>query len=264
MNELGATWILDGIEFFPILVPPLNYGHLKAVLTGVQSGSIIDKDFLSQLHDRLRVALQLGSSDTSNWEVNRDTFINGFPKLVIKGFSNVPFSEVEKSEKKYETAQTALQAKSEEIDQLKEQITELEKCKDAQEVQDVKQKYDTEQEKLDALVDKFKEERLPRIVIEALYYEQRGQVWRPKRGFDYNHIWEPAEDAEANGFLEIDENEISSNSSHPPITRAKQAVLDIENFILHTSREFDANFEKEYDYALTLDNRQFWRDFLGL
>jgi hypothetical protein len=67
--ELGATWI-TGQEAFPILVPPLGYDNLIAVLIGVQSGAIYDKDVLNELRDRLMQA-GLATAATGRWEAKR-------------------------------------------------------------------------------------------------------------------------------------------------------------------------------------------------
>lgn len=264
MSELGAAWVLTDKQFCPLLVPPLSYDDLKAVLTGVHAGSIINKDYLSQLHDRLRAALELNSGSTANWEVQRDGFIKAFPNLTIKGFSNVPFAQYEKLEQKYDTVQTAFAAKDVEIADLIAQIADLEKCKDASEVKAVRQKFNTVQQELDALTQAFKDEDLPKVVIEALDREERGQPWRPNTGFDQNHVWDAAESAEHDGFLSIDDNEISTRSSHPPVKRAANALHELSLFINQIDPAFATEFEEEHDYELTLNNRSFWCQYLGL
>lgn len=51
--ELGATWIQSG-SAFPLIVPPLGFSDMKAVLSGVQAGLINDASKLDNLRDRLK------------------------------------------------------------------------------------------------------------------------------------------------------------------------------------------------------------------
>lgn len=266
MCELGATWVMEEKDFFPLLVPPLGYDDLKAVLHGVQSGAINDKNILSELHDRLRESLGLGQGATGNWEEKRDGFINSFAALQknLKGATNVPFATFDKLNQSYESVQKTVQQKNEEITTLQKQVKDLQKCKDASQVADIMRAYSSEQEELDSLIEDFKTEKLPGAVIEALFFERRGQDWRPKTGLGTDDIWDPIDSAEQDGYLSVDDGEVSTRSSHPPIRRANEALDALDHFIRNVSAEFAEAFEDENDYELRIDNRQFWEEFLGL
>jgi hypothetical protein len=75
--ELGAVWALAQ-DFFPLLVPPLTYNDLKAVLVGVQVETINEKKSLNDLKDR--IAQKLGKVvNSTRWENKRDSFIATVP-----------------------------------------------------------------------------------------------------------------------------------------------------------------------------------------
>jgi hypothetical protein len=72
--ELGAVWALSG-DFFPLLVPPLTYSDLEAVLVGVHAEKIGDKKSLNELKDRISKALG-NTPNSARWEKKRDEFIS--------------------------------------------------------------------------------------------------------------------------------------------------------------------------------------------
>lgn len=72
--ELGAWWALEK-PLLPLLVPPLGYGDLQAVLTGVQAALVTNRADLDSLYDHVRQALALGPGSTPNWSEARDRFL---------------------------------------------------------------------------------------------------------------------------------------------------------------------------------------------
>ena len=77
--ELGAAWIKDD-DLFPILVPPLDYKDLQAVLFGMQVAKINKREDLNRLKDKL-TTLMLSSGSTGRWEGKRDAFLIEFESL---------------------------------------------------------------------------------------------------------------------------------------------------------------------------------------
>ncbi len=74
LNEVGASWALS-LALYPLLVPPLDYGHVRGVLAGVQVSKIDDKEKLNDLRDDLTEKLKLTPLRTSHWERKRDKFL---------------------------------------------------------------------------------------------------------------------------------------------------------------------------------------------
>jgi hypothetical protein len=71
--ELGATWILKHNNF-PILVPPLDWSDLKAILSPRHGGKINDASDLANLLDRLKT-IGKGSMSTARFGLKRDGFL---------------------------------------------------------------------------------------------------------------------------------------------------------------------------------------------
>lgn len=264
--ELGATWI-TGADAFPILVPPLGYDDLKAVLTGVQSGSIDDKNVLNELRDRLTAA-KLATAATGRWESKRDEFISGFARVQKKlpGRTLVRASELEAARKMYDAAQNSLDEKNSKIEKLQETIEELRKCKDKEQVRRVMAASGN--------VDKqFKEvigrcvgaiEKLPSVVREAMFYKVREEQWYPDTYLNRDQ-WRDIEEAEQRGLLDKAENNRVSLNDHPKVSKALAVIDELREFMSeHADTDFAELFVDEYEYPFDLMNRDFWEDNLGL
>lgn len=260
--EAGATWILDDKNFFPILVPPLKYEDLKAVLTGTQAGYINAQEYLDELHDHVRATLDLGQGSTANWGVQRDAFLNQFPSIKIAGPTNIPIARYDALSEKYELSQKALLDKNGEIEELNNRIAALEALKDAAQVADVRRSFSNEQERFEAILEEFKQEKLPDVVIEALYYDQKGDDWILTRNDDR---WDEIISCEEDGYLWTADQTVHVSTDCPPVKRAQKVLEDLDGFLNHDStEEFHQDFLDQNDYKLTLSNKRFWREYLGL
>lgn len=264
--ELGATWLAKD-NYFPLLVPPLDYDDLKAVLYGMQSGAINDKRTLNQLRDRL-IEVGVGSGTTGRWEEKRDTFLRNFPNIQkeLKGASVVKAEKYEELQKTYESAQTTIDEKNVEISKLKELIEGLKKAKDKTEVAAVLSEHRGEEEQFNRLTAAFEKETqgLSAPVMEALYYEHIAEPWSPRRAYNEQE-WEGIDTAAQRGFLKVTDGRVYPDETHPKIKRAQRALIALANFVnSKASPEFAEAFEEEHDFPLNLSNRDFWQEHLGL
>jgi hypothetical protein len=260
--ELGATWIL-GSDAMPLLVPPLEFDDLRAVLVGVQAGHINDKRALNELRDRL-VSAGIASGATHKWETKRDTFIKVFPKLAakLKGRTSVPASEHDGLRSMYEEAQDSIVEKDEKIQELQETIQDLRECKDAAQVKKVMSKRSTTEQRFKALTEAVRAElhNLPNKAIDALYYDTKEEEWHPPSGIDTADIWEEIEAARRRGLVCVDEGQVAVDDSSPKMKRARKAISDLASLMQDAPRDFVAQFEEDYDYQFDIGNRDFWND----
>lgn len=91
LQEAGAAWALS-LHQHPILIPPVEFDDLKAVLTGVQAGRINDRAYLNNLRDDLVERMGLRPLRTSHWEAKREEFFGRLGGL-LTGCSR-PVSDV--------------------------------------------------------------------------------------------------------------------------------------------------------------------------
>jgi hypothetical protein len=72
--ELGASWVLSH-NVIPLLVKPLEYKDMKAVLTGIQGLKIEDKSDLNMMQDQIVNVLSMKGKAYARWEIKRDQFL---------------------------------------------------------------------------------------------------------------------------------------------------------------------------------------------
>lgn len=83
--ELGASWILSH-KIIPLLVPPLAYSDVKAVLDGVQVRKIDQKNDLNEMQSELISALNTKGKSFTRWEGQRDKFLEGL-SVYLKSYT---------------------------------------------------------------------------------------------------------------------------------------------------------------------------------
>lgn len=258
--ELGATWVLDDKQFCPILVPPLTYNDLKAILMGVQAGVMDKAADLSLLRDLL-LELEIGSGKTARWEVKRDEFLQRFPDLQkqLLPADRVALEKYQEAEAKYKEALQSLAERNDQIAALNRQIDDLKKCKDAREVIEVSRKYDSVADQFDELVGKYARltKGLPGVVREALFYTWNSINWNPEQD-------ERLADAFERDYIVFSDG-YEANTEHPKVQRAWGALEELSRFLSDDgSVDFLAELEEEVDFPPSLTNRDFWREYLDL
>lgn len=85
--EMGAAWVKSH-QLFPILVPPLDYKDLEAVLTGTQAAKIDDKNKYIELRDLLKQKINFIAKTDAKWERKREEFLNKLPDVLINFQNN--------------------------------------------------------------------------------------------------------------------------------------------------------------------------------
>lgn len=263
--ELGATWAL-GSNFFPILVPPIDYGNMKAVLVGIQSGPIDSKDLLNNLRDRL-IASGLQAGSTAKWESKRDTFLIKCPTMLkqLKQASVISAAQYQQLKDTYAAAQETIGTQEETVDKLKKQIAELEKCKDKAQVQQVKANFSTKEQQFKRLTATASEAltALPSVVSEAIFQIRVHKQWHPSSDFSNDQTWENIYSAKDRNMLVVAGSDVKPDMQHPKVERAINAVNQLSTFLEEADESFHTDFKQQHDYPLSLDNKDFWKDFLS-
>ena len=80
--EMGAAWALSK-EHIPIVVPPLSYSDIQALIPLTQGLVINNAPKLNSLKEKLEKDFSLGQSIAlNNWERKRDRFITNIQKII--------------------------------------------------------------------------------------------------------------------------------------------------------------------------------------
>jgi TIR domain len=265
--ELGATWI-QSKTFFPFLVPPLTYSDLKAVLLPTQAAKINDEAKLSELYDAL-VKAKLGTANTSKWQVELDVFLKALPKILrdLEGPSVVKAEKYKELEETYGAAQEKIAKLTKSLEKEREKFAKLEKVKDAAGVKELKRQYSSKEKQFNAAVAEAKSalDGLPNVVVEALYFRRLGKEWSPNLGFGMDDLRDEVESAEQHEYITRGESGIEVNDSHPEVSDAIDALDELDTFLTSSKLDdFRKEFKEENRYPLSIENRRFWKEFLGL
>jgi hypothetical protein len=186
MCELGAVWVLAK-NFFPILVPPIDFKDLRGVLVGMQCRKLVDQGTASALYTRLSKLIP-NPVPIERWDIKKEIFykslsgvLTGLPKPQIA--TREELLAVTGERERYKELSVQLQ---EECDLLKRKNKDLESAKDANEVAEIRKKYSSEWQQYEAIVEACRSSlgQVSRIVKEAVFYWARDEAYRPPAGFD--------------------------------------------------------------------------------
>lgn len=135
MCELGGAW-LQSKDFIPILVPPVRFTDMKAVLIGLQALRINSPEELDELRDEIAQRLEITPLSTPRWNEKRDEFIARLKDDLkkIPSSPNVPRSQLDNAKKKSDEYENLLNESETEVEKLKKINAKLKKVKDAEAV----------------------------------------------------------------------------------------------------------------------------------
>lgn len=265
--ELGASWVLAH-TIIPLLVFPLEYKDVKAVLTGIHVLKLGDKNDLNNMQDELVKALGIEGKPFARWEVKRDKFLKDLQEYLssMKPSKAISTDQYRELEKKYSEALKELTKSEEENEKKAEIINKLKKLKNAREVKKVFEESLDSIANFERLVRNAKDavKNLPNIVIEAIYYHFRNEFleW-PGFGSDYK-IDQIKRAIEEDYFYD-EGNGVSVVEDDPKIAKAIKKLGELKSFINRLNDDFDKKSEDFYEYyentyghKLNFTSRRFW------
>lgn len=272
--ELGASWVLSH-KIIPLIVQPLDYSDVKAVLSGIQVLKIDQKSDLNEMQSELTSALSIEGKTFARWEVKRDKFLKelaGYFKS-YKPKINITEDAFKKIELQYKEAVKEIETIEEELDQKNILIEQLKKVKDSESVKKVI--YDSLESK-----DQFFElvkiakralKPLPSIVCEALYYHFRNERL-PWPGFGGDSERDEIKNAIEQDFLEGYEDGADVIEDDPKVSDAIVALTDLQRFIWGVDEkdefeddnkdEFEEYYIDSYGHRPKFSSRRFWSKHL--
>ncbi len=260
MCELGAVWVLAK-NFFPILVPPVDFKDLRGALAGMQCRKLEDPLTASALYTRLS-KLVAKPVPIERWDVKKEVFYKALPDVLARlpKPDTVKREELERMKEERERFKSVSVQLEEECNVLKLQIKELEVAKDAKAVTVIRKKYSSEWEQFEALSKscRLSLKELPRIIREALYYWVRGEAFAP----DVNQWGDEIEHAVENKLLtaaKYEDNHFWPNEERPKIAQAIERISALKQFLeKEASPEFYDEAKDELGDTPDLTRRSYW------
>jgi hypothetical protein len=246
MCELGGVWLASK-SLLPVLVPPVEYSGLKAVLGGLQVSKIGDDEDLDELRDELVRRLELDSYSTPRWNSKRKVLLDALPALQkqirFKGqVAREKFEKAEKDTQSYKEEYEALETMLAERDVL---IADLKKAKDAKAVAKIVRKHSSTAEEFEALVEAAKSALAPLAgaVCEALYYRERGDDYYPDRREEWDDVKRPVEYGELE--LTAENKAVSPNNKNPKVRKTIVALDELSSWLEEPPADFHEWYEEE-------------------
>jgi hypothetical protein len=269
--ELGASWALSR-NILPVVIPPLQFSDLKAVLANIQAVRIEDPISLTEARDRIAQALALQLPPATRWEAKRNAFVQKVKPLIRQqpSPSKVEFSKFDELRTKYEEGVKEVESAYEEIDHLKSQIGDLKRCKDKDEVAEVTKKYSSHWEQFRDLARAAREAcgKLPYIVRDVLYHEVTEHEFLPEGG----DIWDEIRSSVQYDFLRANDGHVTLNEHDPTVSQALDALHAVRSFLgeIYAESEDDEvssfwqEFAEKHGYNPVFFSRRLWEEHLGL
>lgn len=263
MCELGAVWMLAK-NFFPILVPPIDFEDLRGALAGVQCLKLEEHSTASALYTRLS-KLAANPVPLQRWDVKKEAFYHSLPGVL----SRLPKPKTIKAEdhdrlKQERDGFKALSVRlDEECDSLKRQNKELATAKDAKEVTAISKKYSSEWKQFETLTETAQTaiKAVPRVIREALFYWTRGEAFAPGQQWDDDIPRELENDMLTEDQFE--EYQFWPNQKRPNVSRAIESISALKQFLeKESSEEFHKEATKQLGDSPDIQRRSFWDDQL--
>jgi chromosome segregation ATPase len=254
---------LQAKSFLPVLVPPIGYDSLKAVLGGMQVSKIGTEQDLDEIRDELEERLEIEIHKTPRWTSKKKKFLLELPELLKKIEFKGPverkkykkvLDEIEEYRKQYETLE-------QEREKQEELIEELKKAKDRESVRKIISKHSTAQEEFERLAEAANSALSPlrTATREALYYRARSESYTPQ-----DHEWDDVRQASEHGEVSIDDDGIvRPDEGHSKVRRAIKALDALDEWLGAPPEDFDGWYRAEYKGARpSLHLRPFWSEHL--
>lgn len=263
MSELGASWAMSH-TLLPLIFPTSKFSDFGGVLSNIQITQISDAVALSGFMDTLKTKLKAKVS-SALWQGALNNFIEQLPEALkgIKPPAQVALAEHNKVQKDLKEAIEQISLLQKQISNLEAKNIDLAKLKNATEVKQVNHKHASSSEELDALETEVREmlKPLPKVMAFVAFRE----LGTGNSAFiDYKA--NPDLSDEAQGCLDKkylateDQQHWYLNTSNTKVKRLADAVNALSHYLSRNLPEDVAQaFEEENDFAMEIDNRDYWQ-----
>lgn len=265
LAEAGASWAMSH-RAIPLVVPPIKFSDLKAVLEGTQAGRINDPKFWNDVVEIFEAELAI-KTRKNRWEEKRDQAIDRIDLALKrqKPPSVISVTRFQEVEARLEEANDELETAEAEIERLKKLNAAIKKAKDASEVAEIELESLPEFQQFEKLVASAKKALgpLPSVCTQALYDHCCGRNLEWPSGFGNEDEIAAIRKAIDQSYL-VDEEEqgVSVNEEDPKISRALDALRALERFLKKAEGEFEAAYVEQFDQLPRFTSQRFWDEHL--
>lgn len=264
MCELGGTW-LQAKDFIPILIPPIRFGDMKAVLVDLQALRIQTAEDLDELRDELSDRLGFKPLPTPRWSEKRDEFLKALPKKLqkIPQCPIVQRKQLEKAEAIIAEYENILKNTQDENIKLKKIIEKLKKTKNSTEVTKIVREDMESADIFEELVSDVSEKlgELDSVTVGTIFAGQRGENYYPGRESS-SYSWDDVKRAFEYKEVELnsEENGVYANDNNPEVKEALKSLAKLKNWLEEKAPvDFFEWYSSENDgHEPDLTNRSFW------
>jgi hypothetical protein len=264
MCELGGCW-LQAKDLIPILIPPIRYVDMRAVLSGVQATRIDSSEDLDELRDELAKRLDIQPLPTPRWNERRNDFTVKLPEnlKLIPASPIVARERLEKAESVIREYENSTKQTKEENQRLQHIIAELKKMKDVGAVSAIERKElpSVEQFEQLAITVKKRLSGVSSVARETMFVGCRGDAYHPGTG-SASHSWDDAERPLQYREVKLSslDNGLEADETHPKVKAALAAINELSRWLRHEAPE---SFFQWYEtanggYQPDIRDRSFW------
>ncbi len=264
LTEMGAAWASDKFVI-PIIVPPIDFENLSVVYKVKQALNITKGPDLDTLRDDLKEFLSIEQPPTSTWSTKKQEGILLINNELEQTTFNSPLLRKEFDELNRELLETkqALKSIVKEKQQLLEYCKNLEKTKDKEVVEDIKQKsglideYESFIRHSEELGDTINNLDFP--IRKILFNYLSGK----KLSLNQNEMREYKSKLQEAMADDIIDEECDININHKKISQIIQQWNNYEKFFNKLKDETISIIDSKFDdVTISIDNLTFWREIL--
>ncbi len=264
--ELGASWAMSH-DICPIIVPPLKYENIKEVLTSIQLINVTDESKLSEMREKLVDALKIKGKSFPIWEAKRNKFLKALPEILKKLPKQMSVSLEDHIEikTKYEEAISEIENYDSENEELKEQIEELKKCKDKEDVKKVEKEFsdETALDEFNDLIENISEMKSVASgeVLKFILCDHYGLPYK----IDFYNYRDEFNDAERRRLIDTKDEDVALWGNRH-LSKLESALNGLCAFVSEHEEdtEFISLYEEEFESELDPENQEFWEEHYSI
>lgn len=265
LAEAGASWAMSH-KVIPLVVPPVKFSDLKAVLEGTQAGRINDPKFWNDIVEIFEAELAI-KTRKNRWEEKRDQAIGRIDDALKLQTPPpvIPLTRFQAIESRLTEANEELRTAEAEIERLKQINNAIKKAKDASAVAEIELNSLPSFKQFEQLVANAKKalKPLPSVCTPALYnyFCGRNLKW-PSAFGNEDEIAEIKRSIDASHLVDEDDQGVSVNEEDPKISRAIDALEELKRFLKRGEEEFENAYVEQFDHQPIFTSQQFWHEHL--